>query len=87
MQIFVYYYMYCIILGDMPPNHPPFNESGGSNVDASCQTPGECFSVFFSDTIWQFLIDNTNQYAAQKISSMTVIFAQNFTVMTNLFTR
>ena len=41
--------------------------SSGSNVDPSVHSPEECFSLFFSDALWQFLVDNTNKYAAKKI--------------------
>ena len=57
---------------DVAPTHTIFRETPGSTVDDSCQTPEECFSLFFSDEVWQFLVDNTNEYAANKIGTMQV---------------
>ena len=38
----------------------------------SCQTPEDCFSLFFGDTMLQYLVDTTNAYADKKLSTMTV---------------
>lgn len=61
-----------MFVDDAAPTHTIFRETPGSNVGGSCQTPEECFSLFFSDDVWQFLVDNTNEYAAHKIGAMQV---------------
>ena len=48
------------------------NETCGSTVDRFCQSPLECFSLFFGDVVFDFLIKNTNKYAMKKISTMKV---------------
>ena len=55
-----------------PPSHTPFNKTIGSTADASCQSPEDFFSIFFTDVVWQYLVDKTNKYAADKISAMEV---------------
>ena len=57
---------------DTAPTHLQFNEAVGSNADPSCQTSEECFSLFFSEEVWQLLVDNTNEYATKKMSNMQV---------------
>ena len=42
------------------------------HVPPSVQTPEECFSLFFDDNLWQYLVDKTNEYAAKKLSEMTI---------------
>ena len=39
------------------------DETCGSTVDSSCQSPLKCFSLFFSDVVFDFLTKNTNEYA------------------------
>ena len=48
------------------------DETCGSTVDRSCQSPLECFFLFFSDFVFDFLTKNTNEYAIKKISTMKV---------------
>ena len=57
---------------DTAPTHTMFRETPGSNAGGSCQTPEEFFSLFFSDEVWQLLVDNTNEYAGNKIGAMQV---------------
>ena len=46
--------------------------TAGNNASPSCQSPEECFSLFLSDDVWQFLVDSTNEYARKKINEMQV---------------
>ena len=48
------------------------DETCGSTVDRACQSPLECFSLFFSDVVFDFLTKNTNEYDMKKISTMKV---------------
>ena len=48
------------------------DETCGSTVDRFCQSALECFSLFFSDVVFDFLTKNTNEYAMKKISTMKV---------------
>ena len=48
------------------------DETCGSTVDRSYQSPLECFSLFFSGVVWDFLTKNTNDYAMKKISTLKV---------------
>ncbi len=52
-----------LITDDTEPAHLPFTETPGPNVPHSCQTPEDCFSLFFDGSLWQFLVDTTNTYA------------------------
>ena len=58
------------LTADTEPCHLPFIEPSGVHIPPSCRTPEDCFSLFFDDQLWQFLVDNTNLYASQKIRSM-----------------
>ena len=48
------------------------DETCGSTVDRSCQSPLKCFSLFFSEVVLDFLKKNTNEYAMKRISTMKV---------------
>ena len=75
----------CFVLsnaGDIAPDHLPFRENPGCTVGTSCSAPIDCFSLLFQDTVWQYLVDNTNQYAAVKISKMKVNY--NFIVFLSI---
>ena len=45
----------------------PYTEQHGPRVPLSCRTPEQCFAVFFDNSLWQFLVDRTNEYAQKKI--------------------
>ena len=48
------------------------DETCYSTVDRSCRSPLECFSLFISEVVWDFLTKNINDYATKKISTMKV---------------
>ena len=52
--------------------HTCHSLQSGVQVPPSVQTPEQCFSLFFDDNLWQYLVDGTNEYAAKKISEMTM---------------
>ena len=56
---------------DTEPAHLPFTATPGCHVHASCVSPMQCFSLFFTAALWRFLVDNTNTYAQQKIQQMS----------------
>lgn len=57
------------ILDDIAPTYLiTYNETPGSNIQAT--TPEDFFSTFFTDDLWQFLVDNSNEYAAMKLAAM-----------------
>ena len=47
-------------------------EQPGPKVPPSCQTPEDCFSLFFDDTLLQYLVDTTNTYVQKKLATMTI---------------
>ena len=54
---------------DTEPAHLPFvGKRPGPNVPAACVSPFDCFSIFFIDSLWQFLVDSTNEYAKKMTS-------------------
>ena len=57
---------------DTAPVARPYTEQHGPHIPHSCRTPEQCFAVFFDDSLWQFLVNWTNEYAQKKISSMTL---------------
>ena len=67
--------MYIMITDDPESNNDGNtlqDETCVSTVDRSCQSPLECFSLFFSEVVLDFLTKNTNEYAIKKISTMKV---------------
>ena len=49
-----------------------YSSVNGPNVDTSqCLTPYQCFSLIFTARVWQFIVDNTNEYAAHKVPKHT----------------
>ena len=57
---------------DTAPAAQPYTEQPGPKVPASCQTPEDCFSLFFDDILLQYLVDTTNSYAEKKLATMTI---------------
>ena len=57
---------------DTAPTAQPFTEQPGPKVPPSCQTPEDCFSLFFDYMLLQYLVDTTNTYAQKKLSTMTI---------------
>jgi hypothetical protein len=55
-------------IADTPPQATTFTPAPGPNVPPSCNTPEDCFSLFFDDALFNYLVQKTNEYA-QKISS------------------
>ena len=54
---------------DTEPAHLPFvGKRPGPNVPAACVSPFDCFSIFFNDSLWQFLVDSTNEYTKKMTS-------------------
>ena len=56
-----------LLVNDKEPSEDDFDETPGCQVTGSFQNPTECFSLFFTEEVWQFIVDNTNEYAAQKM--------------------
>ena len=54
---------------DTPPQAATFIPEPGPNVPLSCKTPEDCFSLFFRDSLLDYLVDKTNVYAQRKLSS------------------
>ena len=52
----------------MAPTHLPFTKKAGPNVPSTCQSPEDYFALVFDEQLWQFLVDQTNLYAAQKVN-------------------
>ena len=61
-----------LIGADTAPVARPYTEQRGPHVPPTCRTPEQCFALFFDDSLWQFLVEQTNAYAQRKIASMTV---------------
>ena len=67
--------MYIMIIDDQEStddDNTLQDETCGSTVDRSCQSLLECFSLFFSDVVFDFLTKNTNEYTMKKISTIKV---------------
>lgn len=47
-------------------------EQPGPNVPPSCQTPEDCFSLFFDNSLLQHVVEATNRYAEKKLAAMTI---------------
>ena len=62
---------------DEQPTSVPFTEQAGPKVPPSCETPEDCFSLFFDDNLLQYIVDQTNAYAEKKIAGMQVEFSTN----------
>jgi hypothetical protein len=64
------------------PTDAPFTEQPGPKVPPSCETPEDCFSLFFDDNLLQYIVDQTNTYAQKKLAAMQVkIIVIHFCVM------
>ena len=64
--------MYTLIDTDVQPTSAPFTEQPGPKVPPSCETPKDCFSLFFDDNLLQYIVDQTNTYAQKKLAAMQV---------------
>ena len=51
---------------DIQPPPANFTEQAGPKVPFSCETPQDCFSLFFDDNLLQYIAD---QYAQKKVAS------------------
>ena len=72
-----------------------FSEQPGYALHEPCNTPMECFSLFFNNEVWEFLVSNTNEYASHKLThcNVSTYFLQNniiiglyFRLLLNLYT-
>ena len=54
---------------DVQPTSAPFTEQPGPDV---CESPENCFSLFFNDNLLQHIVNQTNIYAQKKIAAMQV---------------
>ena len=61
-----------IRIDDEAPKKSDFTETPGCTLTGSFQNPMDCFSLFFDDEVWQFLADNTNQYATETLMNRQV---------------
>ena len=52
------------------PQATPFTPQPGPNVSPSCESPEDCFALFFDDVLLDYIVDNTNKYVEKKIASM-----------------
>lgn len=57
---------------DTAPTAHPFLEQPGPNVLATCQSPENYFSLFFDDTMLQYLVNTTSTYADKKLATITI---------------
>ena len=67
-----YIQFHCQLDDDNAPQVSDFTVHPGCTQTGSFQNPVDCFSLFFSDEVWQFLVDNTNQYATEKLRNKHV---------------
>ena len=44
----------------------------GPKVPPSCESPEDCFSLFFDDNLLQYIVDQMNVYARKKLATMQV---------------
>ena len=52
----------------MAPTQLPFTQKAGPNISSTCQSQENYFALVFDEQLWQFLVDQTNLYAAQKVN-------------------
>ena len=52
------------------PQGTPFTPQPCPNLSPSCESPGDCFALFFDDALLDYMVNNTNKYAEKKIASM-----------------
>ena len=69
-QLFRQFFLYLLV--DLAPAHSPFTERPGYQLDEPCDSPEQCFSLFFTSELWDFLVENTNEYALQKLNGRQV---------------
>ena len=43
------------------PQATPFTPQPGPNISPSCESPEDCFALFFDDALLDYIIDNTNR--------------------------
>ena len=55
---------------DTAPEAQRFTANAGVQIDATeLQSPRDCFSVFFDEDVWKFLVEHTNQYATAYLAN------------------
>ena len=55
---------------DTAPEAQRFTANAGVQIDATeLQSPLDCFSVFFDEDVWKFLVEHTNQYATAYLAN------------------
>ena len=70
--LFTNKHIYTNVDSDEQPTSAPFTAQAGPNVPSSCETPQDCFSLFFDDNLLQYIVQQTNTYAQKKIAAMQV---------------
>ena len=67
-------YETCTVITDsyVQPTSTLFTEQARPKIQPSCETPEDCFSLFFDDNLIQYIVDQTNTYARKKIAGMQV---------------
>ena len=50
----------------------PTSATARPKVPLLCETPEDCFSLFFDDIVLQYITDHTNTYAQKKLAAMQV---------------
>ena len=59
-------------ISETAPTLPPFTGTPGPTVAMEDgATPVQYFFLFFTHRVWQFLVEETNRYAAHKIAEKT----------------
>ena len=67
-------YIYIVLynfpsIADTPPQAATFTPTLSPNVQSSCRTPEQCFSLFFDDALFDYLVCKTKEYAQEKLTS------------------
>ena len=58
------------ITNDLPPNHPPFTDTPGLNLDTNARDPEIFFNQLFDERMFTIIAEETNNYAHQQISKI-----------------
>ena len=54
---------------DTAPSAGTFTPQSGPKVSPNVKTPEECFALFFGDSLLDYIVDCTNEYAQKKIAA------------------
>ena len=54
---------------DTAPSAGTFTPQSGPKVSPNVKTPEECFALFFDDSLLDYIVDCTNEYAQKKIAA------------------